>query len=270
MLQDTRLSFTRHARPVERDSHYSSPVQGAIRRSLRDDLVMDHLDLAEAIALRYSSRTHDLADVRQVAYMGLVKAARGFDPAKGESFPAYAAPTISGEVKRYLRDHCWMVRPPRTVQDIRRRVLARREELAQALHRSPTDEELASDLDVESSQIREALAAGSSKRPDSIDAPGPDGSPGLAGTLAAAGSRTDHLEDVIALRNAIRSLSPEDRHVLYRRYYREETQQDIAEALGMSQMQVSRRLAKILVALQKQLLAEEPQRDSRETASRTS
>lgn len=99
--------------------------------------------------------------------------------------------------------------------------------------------------------------AGTSKRPDSLDAPAGEGREGLQGSLSDAGCPTDKLEDVLALRNGIRSLSPEDRHLLYRRYYREETQSTIAEALGMSQMQVSRKLSKILVALQTQLLDNE-------------
>ncbi|PRB43719.1 RNA polymerase subunit sigma-28 [Arthrobacter sp. MYb23] len=231
--------------------------EGSIRQSFQDSLVLDHLNLAKSIAARYSAHTHDLDDVRQVAYMGLIKASRGFDESKGVSFPAYAAPTIAGEVKRYLRDHCWVVRPPRTIQDIRRQVLARTEELTQTLQRTPSPEEVAEDLHLEPCQVREALMAGTSKRPDSLDAPTSDGRDGLQGALSAFGCPTDRLEDVLALRNAIRSLSAEDRHLLYRRYYREETQSTIAEALGMSQMQVSRKLSKILVSLQTQLLEEE-------------
>ncbi|NYD78156.1 sigma-70 family RNA polymerase sigma factor [Arthrobacter cupressi] len=216
--------------------------------------MLDHLHLAKAIAARYSAHNHDLEDVRQVAYMGLIKAARGYDEAKGVSFTAYAAPTIAGEVKRYLRDHCWVVRPPRPVQDLRRLVLVRTEELTQDLRRSPSVEELAADLCLDPGQVREALLAGTSKRPDSLDTPALDGRDGLQDLLAGEGSPGDRLEDVLALRNAIRNLSAEDRRLLYRRYYREETQSTIAGALGISQMQVSRRLAKILVALQAQLL----------------
>ncbi|KUM35750.1 sigma-70 family RNA polymerase sigma factor [Arthrobacter sp. EpRS71] len=233
--------------------------EGSIRESFQDSLVLDHLNLAKSIAARYSAHTHDLDDVRQVAYMGLIKASRGYDEAKGVSFPAYAAPTIAGEVKRYLRDHCWVVRPPRTIQDVRRQVLARTEELTQTLQRTPSPEEVAEDLQLEPCQVREALMAGTSKRPDSLDVPASEGRDGLQGTLSALGCPTDRLEDVLALRNAIRGLCASDRHLLYRRYYREETQSTIAEALGMSQMQVSRKLAKILVSLQTQLLDEEAQ-----------
>ncbi|QQQ62386.1 sigma-70 family RNA polymerase sigma factor [Paenarthrobacter ureafaciens] len=242
----------RQARPFQNPYHANAP-ESSLRQSFQDGLVLDHLNLAKSIAARYSAHTHDLDDVRQVAFMGLIKAARGYDEAKGVSFPAYAAPTIAGEVKRYLRDHCWVVRPPRPIQDMRRQVLARTEEMTQALQRTPSPEEVAEDLSLEPCQVREALMAGTSKRPDSLDAPAADGRDGLQGSLSSAGCATDKLEDVLALRNAIRTLSPEDRHLLYRRYYREETQSTIAEALGMSQMQVSRRLSKILVTLQAQL-----------------
>lgn len=246
----------RQVRPLQYINRANAP-ESTIRQSFQDGLVLDHLNLAKSIAARYSAHTHDLDDVRQVAYMGLIKAARGYDEAKGVSFPAYAAPTIAGEVKRYLRDHCWVVRPPRPIQDVRRQVLARTEEMTQALQRTPSPEEVAEDLKLEPCQVREALMAGTSKRPDSLDAPAGEGRDGLQGSLSAQGCPTERLEDVLALRNAIRSLSAEDRHLLYRRYYREETQSTIADALGMSQMQVSRKLSKILVALQTQLLDEE-------------
>jgi len=233
----------------------SSPSpESTIRRSFRDGLVLDHLHLAKSIAARYSAQAHDLEDVRQVAYMGLIKAARAYDESKGGSFPAYAAPTIAGEVKRYLRDHTWVVRPPRPVQDMRRQVLVRTEEMAQALQRSPSPEEVAADLRMDPCQVREALLAGTSKRPDSLDAPAGEDGDGLQGLLSGASGPGDRLEDLLALRTVIRSLPAEDRRLLYRRYYLEETQSVIAGSLGMSQVQVSRKLAKVLVALQGQLL----------------
>jgi RNA polymerase sigma-B factor len=247
----------RQSRPHDLRTRTPAAPEGSIRQSFQDSLVLDHLNLAKSIAARYSAHTHDLDDIRQVAYMGLIKASRGYDEAKGVSFPAYAAPTIAGEVKRYLRDHCWVVRPPRTIQDVRRQVLARTEEMTQSLQRTPSPDEVALDLNLDPCQVQEALVAGTSKRPDSLDAPASDGRDGLQGCLPDFGPSTDRLEDVLALRNAIRGLSAEDRHLLYRRYYREETQSTIAEALGMSQMQVSRKLSKILVSLQTQLLDDE-------------
>jgi RNA polymerase sigma-B factor len=243
-----------HARPLPPAGRLP---ESDIRRSFQDVLVLDNVNLARSIAARYSFPTHDLEDIRQVAYMGLIKASRSFDKSKGTSFPAYAAPTIAGEVKRYLRDHCWVVRPPRSVQDIRQQVRDRTAELTQQLRRAPTQKEVAADLGIELCQVDEALAAAGSKRPDSLDTPGAEGGAGLSDHLPIQDCPTDRLEDVLALRCAIRTLSDRDRHLLYPRYYQEETQQGIADALGMSQMQVSRKLAKILVSVQQQLLTDE-------------
>src|SRR5215207_8464856 len=144
---------------------------GRIRRAFEDSLVLEYLDLAESLAGRYASRGRDRADLNQVAYLGLIKAARGFDAGKGGSFPAYAAPTITGELKRYLRDRCWMVRPPRNIQDLRSRILRAEPELAQNLGRAPSEAELAQELGAPVQEVREALNAATSMRPDSLDAP---------------------------------------------------------------------------------------------------
>ncbi|MEC5181508.1 sigma factor [Arthrobacter sp. CG_A4] len=164
--------------PECRSKHNLSRRGGRIGEALREDLVLAHLFLAEALAGRYA-RGRDQADLRQVAYLGLIKAAHGFDPDRGGSFPAYAAPTIRGELKKYLRDHCWVVRPPRAVQDLRTLITRTAPALAQTLGRAPTDEELAKELGTSSGEVREAQAI--SMRPDSIDAPGPD----CSGILAA-------------------------------------------------------------------------------------
>ncbi len=79
-------------------------AKGMPQRVLQDELVLDHLDIARAVAGRFSGRGRDLEDLRQVAYLGLIKAVRGFNPEFGIDFRAYAAPTIAGELKRYLRD----------------------------------------------------------------------------------------------------------------------------------------------------------------------
>ncbi|SDW96632.1 RNA polymerase sigma-B factor [Arthrobacter sp. yr096] len=247
----------RQVPPLDAPTRPSAGVLGADDHDHQDSLILDHLNLAKSIASRYSAHAYDLDDVRQVAYMGLIKASRGYDESKGDNFSAYAAPTIAGEIKRYLRDNCWVVRPPRTIQDVRRQVLARTEELTQILQRTPTPDEVAADLRLDPGQVGEALIAGTSKRPDSLDAPAFEGRDGFQGTLSALGCPTERLEDVLALRDSIRELSAEDRHLLYRRYYREETQSAIAQALGTSQMYVSRRLSKILGGLQARLLDEQ-------------
>ncbi|WP_255769897.1 sigma-70 family RNA polymerase sigma factor [Pseudarthrobacter sulfonivorans] len=217
-------------------------------------LVLGYLDLAEALAARFEARGRERADLNQVAYLGLVKAARRFDRNKGESFPAYAAPTITGELKRYLRDRGWMVRPPRHIQDLRSRLLRAEPELAQALGRNPTVAELAQHLDAAPGEVLEAINASSSLHPDSLDAVPPHGGAlPLAEGLACADTPLERLEELSCLRQAMQELDAADRELLYRRYFCEETQVEMGRRLGLTQMQVSRRLARVLVGLQRRL-----------------
>ncbi|MDV8147537.1 sigma-70 family RNA polymerase sigma factor [Arthrobacter sp. B10-11] len=236
---------------------------GRIRQTFENQLVLDYLDLAEALAARFLARGRERADLNQVAYLGLVKAARGFDPGRGASFPAYAAPTITGELKRYLRDRCWVVRPPRQVQDLRSELLRSEPALSQALGRPPTAAELAKELAVSPDAVREAMVAAASLRPDSLDAVDvhSDAAP-LAETLPSEEDPLDRLEELICLNQAIHELSAEDQELLYRRYFCEESQAELGRRFGVSQMQVSRRLSRVLVRLQRLLQDCDPQETS--------
>ena len=238
--------------------HYpagSSPARsGQLRQTFQNDLVLRYLDLAEALAARFEARGRERADLNQVAYLGLVKAARGFDQAKGGSFPAYAAPTITGELKRYLRDRTWVVRPPRQVQDLRTRMFQAEPQLTQELGRNPSVEELAGELGTDAAEVQEAISAASSMHPDSLDAVSPHSdAPSLGETLTCPESPLERLEELACLREAIQGLEPADQELLYRRYFCEETQAQLGKRVGMSQMQVSRRLARVLVELQRRL-----------------
>jgi RNA polymerase sigma-B factor len=232
----------------------SNATQGRLRQTFENDLVLGYLDLAEALAARFEARGRERADLNQVAYLGLVKAARGFDQSKGESFPAYAAPTITGELKRYLRDRTWVVRPPRHIQDLRTRMFRAEPELTQALGRNPSVEELAGELGTDPAQVQEAISASSSMHPDSLDAVNPHSdAPSIGELLACPDTPLERLEELACLRDAMQDLDAEDRELLYRRYFCEETQVQLGKRLGMSQMQVSRRLARVLVELQRRL-----------------
>ena len=230
---------------------------GQIRQAFENRLVLDYLDLAEALAARFVGRGRDREDLVQVAYLGLIKAARGFDDSRGASFAAYAAPTITGELKRHLRDRCWVVRPPRRVQDLRSELLRSEPELAQLLGHPPTPAELARELGVLEDEIREAAAAGTSLRPDSLDVVDTcgDGRPALAEGLASLDFPLERLEELMCLDKAIRNLSEDERELLYRRYFCEESQAELGKRFGVSQMQVSRRLSKVLVRLHQLLTA---------------
>ncbi|WP_104043308.1 sigma-70 family RNA polymerase sigma factor [Arthrobacter sp. ZGTC412] len=242
--------------PETPQDNRSAAKAGRLRETFENDLVLSYLDLAEALAARFEARGRERADLNQVAYLGLVKAARGFDQSKGESFPAYAAPTIAGELKRYLRDRTWVVRPPRHIQDLRTRMFRVEPELVQSLGRNPSVDELATELGTDPSDVQEAISASSSMHPDSLDAANPHSdAPSIGDLLACPETPLERLEDLACLREAMQDLDPADRELLYRRYFCEETQVQLGKRLGMSQMQVSRRLARVLVELQRRLLS---------------
>jgi RNA polymerase sigma-B factor len=245
---------------------------GKIREAFEARLVLDHLELAEALAFRFTGRGREREDLNQVAYLGLVKAARGFDPARGASFAAYAAPTVTGELKRYLRDRCWVVRPPRKIQDLRTEILRSEPELTQTLGHRPSPGQLAEHLGVPVSTVREALAAASSMRPDSLDVVDDHGGePHLADALSTRELPLERLEELLCLNQAIGELSEQDRELLYRRYFCEESQTELGRRFGVSQMQISRRLSKVLVRLQQLLAGADSQSNPRaRTASKTS
>lgn len=227
---------------------------GALRAMLEEDLLQEHLDIAETAARRYEGFGRDPEDLRQVARLGLLKAVRSFDPERGTSFPSYAVPTVTGELKRYLRDSCWMIRPPRRVQDLRTELAKAAPELAQRLGRDASEAELAAELGVTRHAVTEALASQNSLRPDSLEAPLDGRDP--ADIVGGWDGRLDAVETRVMLRAALRQLTGCERQLLFYRYFHEESQQRIGERLGMTQMQVSRMLASVLVKLQGHLLGE--------------
>ena len=225
---------------------------GRLQKAMQEEIALEHLHIAEGIARCFSPFANDAADVRQVAYMGLMKAARRFDPELGIEFAAYAVPTIRGEVKRYLRDCCWMIRPPRELQDLKTEAVKASAELAQRLGREPLLGELSQHLEKDAGTVAEALNCGGSQRPESLDTSAEG--PGWAEILPADDDQFARSDDMLALRAAVRELSAREKELLYRRYFHEETQDRIARRMGMTQMQISRLLARTLVKLQKRLL----------------
>ncbi|MCC9205794.1 sigma-70 family RNA polymerase sigma factor [Arthrobacter sp. zg-Y769] len=225
-------------------------ARGDLQQALHNELVLRYREIAETAAASYAGRGRELADLRQVAYLGLIKAVRRFDPAVGPHFPAFAVPTVQGELKRYLRDHSWVIRPPRQLQDLRTSIARLQPELLQTLGREPTLRELSEALGVPTKAVSEALNCQSSLRPESLEALEDTG----AEQWAVADGRLERAENLAMLRRAVRGLSAQDKELLFLRYFHEESQQAIGERLGMTQMQVSRGLARILVRLQHELL----------------
>lgn len=219
-------------------------------RAARDAAVLEHRDVADAIARRYIGRTQDADDIRQVAYIGLIKAASRFDPAKGDDFVSFAVPTISGEIKRHLRDHGWFIRPPRRIQELRGRAAAAGPRLAQFLGRSPSTRELAEYLGESVDLLREAYRSQDGLTPTSLDIPiSDDEQVSLGDAIGAPDDRHARVELAADLRAAFSVLTPRERRIVHLRFFEDCTQQQIATELGVTQMQVSRLLGKILIRL---------------------
>lgn len=217
------------------------------RQRLLDEVVVLNVGVAESVAARYRSRGIALDDLRQVACLGLVKAARRYDDSRGCDFLAFAVPTIRGEVKRYFRDHGWTVRPPRPLQDLQARVWTAENELTVALGRAPRPAEVAAVLGKPVEEVDEALRTDGCFTPASLDRPvGDRGNAVLGDLLAERDTSEGAAEARVVLAPVVRQLSARDRRILLLRFFHGWTQQEIATDLGVTQVQVSRLLARIL------------------------
>jgi RNA polymerase sigma-B factor len=227
------------------------------RQELLDYVVRINMGVARTVAGRYFHRGIDEDDLLQVAYMALTRAARDFDPHRHQDFLSYAVPTIRGELKKHFRDQGWMVRPPRRVQEAQARITQAEGALFQELGRPVRPSELADYLDMELDDVVEALAADGCFAPSSLDRPvttgGDTGGVSLVDFLGEADQATPAAEARVVLGPVVRQLKPRDRRIVYLRFFEQRSQQEIADEIGVTQMQVSRLLARILRDLRKEL-----------------
>jgi RNA polymerase sigma-B factor len=238
-------------RLLQRAALESDPVE---RKRLQDEVVVLHMGLARAIAARYRGRGIADEDLTQAASMALLKAARNFDPSLGVEFLSYAVVTMKGEVKRQFRDYGWMVRPPRPIQKLQADVSRAQSDLTHELGRSPRVKEVAEHLGVPEEEVVEALSADGCYTPTSLDTPvGADGAGVLGELLPDENTAMGEAEARIMLTPAVRSLPEREREILYFRFFKQQTQAQIAAEIGVTQMQVSRILARVLTQLRGQL-----------------
>lgn len=209
-----------------------------------------HLPLVKHLARRYRDRGESMDDLIQVGTVGLIKAIDGFDPGKGVELSTYATPTILGEIKRHFRDTTWAVRVPRRLQDLQAQVTARSEELSSELHRSPTVRELAASLDVSEADILDAIEARQAYSTDSLDInPGEDSLAVPTSAISMEDSAFDAIDERQTLRPLLEALPERERAIVTMRFFQNMSQDQIAQELGISQMHVSRLLARTLVTL---------------------
>ena len=221
---------------------------------LRDQLVEMHLPLAEYLARRFGNRGELHEDLVQVATIGLIKAIDRFDLERGVAFSTYATPTIVGEIKRHFRDRGWTIRVPRRLQEIQSVINQAVSDLGQELGRSPTVAELAKKVGMTEEEILEGLESANAYSPLSLDAPDPSGEVGAV--IEQLGDYDDALDAVVdreTIKPLLEQLDARAKRILLLRFFRNMTQSQIAEELGISQMHVSRLLSRTLADLRKAL-----------------
>jgi RNA polymerase sigma-B factor len=221
---------------------------------LRSELVELHLPLAEYLARRFGNRGEPHEDLVQVATIGLIKAIDRFDLERGVAFSTYATPTIVGEIKRHFRDRGWTIRVPRRLQEIQAVINQAVSDLGQELGRSPTVSELARRVGMTEEEILEGLESANAYSPLSLDAPDPSGEVGAV--IEQLGDYDDALDAVVdreTVKPLLDQLDARAKRILLLRFFRNMTQSQIAEELGISQMHVSRLLSRTLADLRRAL-----------------
>ncbi|MFE4974659.1 RNA polymerase sigma factor SigF [Kitasatospora sp. NPDC056651] len=228
------------------------------RVELRNQLVRMHIPLVEHLARRFRNRGEPLDDLTQVATIGLIKSVDRFDHERGVEFSTYATPTIVGEIKRHFRDKGWAVRVPRRLQELRLSLTTATSELSQRHGRSPTVHELAEHLGISEEDVLEGLESANAYSTLSLDVPDSDDeSPAVADTLGATDEALEGVEYRESLKPLLAQLPPREQKILVLRFFRNMTQSQIAAEVGISQMHVSRLLARTLAQLREKLLVEE-------------
>lgn len=225
----------------------------------REKLVMSHLNLVRFIANKFKNRGEPIDDLIQVGYLGLLKAIDRFDPSRGLEFTTFATPTIMGEIKRHFRDKGWSVRVPRRLQELSAKVNQATDTLTSQLQRSPTIAEIADFLDATVDEVLEAMESSSAYSSVSLEAPSgadDDDTPSVIDRYATEDSDLAFTDDRIIIEEALASFSPRERDVIEMRFLKGMTQIEIAEKLGISQVQVSRLLRRTLKKIQDKIDAE--------------
>jgi RNA polymerase sigma-B factor len=217
----------------------------------RDALIERFLPLARKLARRYAGSSEPYDDLVQVASLGLCKAVERFDPTRGFAFTSFAVPTIVGELKRYFRDSAWALHVDRSAQELARKIADARRDIGSCQGRSPTVRELAEYAECSEEEVLDGLQTGEAFDTVSLDAPRSSESQTAKriDTLGGQDDRLDLVDDQATVFAAAQRLPLRERRILYLRFGEDLTQAEIAQRVGVSQMQVSRLLRKSVTRL---------------------
>jgi RNA polymerase sigma-B factor len=223
------------------------------RAILRDHLVAGYLPVVRHIARRFAGRGEPLEDLEQAGSIGLIGAVDRFDPGRGLDFLSFAVPTITGSIRRHFRDHAWSMRVPRRLKDIQSSLNGAIGPLAQELKRAPRPSEIAAWLGVPLDEVLQGLEAQQAYRADSIDHLDTDGNTPLSDRIGHADAELENVEYRETLGPLLDTLTERERTIVLLRFFGNQTQTQIAETVGLSQMHVSRLLTQILRSLRDQM-----------------
>jgi RNA polymerase sigma-B factor len=228
-------------------------------RRLRNELIEAHQGFAAHLARRFANRGEPLDDLKQVAFVGLLKAVERFDPGRDIEFLTFATATIEGELKRHFRDRAWSIRPPRRRQELHLQLGVAVGELSQKLGRAPRVPEVAAHLNATEDEVLEAMEAGGAYRPSSLDAPRADSAAAsLESRVGWEDTGFELAEHRVLLERVLARLPQREQTIVRLRFFEDMGQAEIAAQVGISQMHVSRLLARTLLQLRDQLQSREP------------
>ncbi|MEU5862608.1 SigB/SigF/SigG family RNA polymerase sigma factor [Nonomuraea sp. NPDC047529] len=229
-------------RPEASDEH---------KARIRERVVTMYDSLVTEVTRRYRHQREPMEDLRQAAYVGLMKAINGFDPELGHEFRGYAMITMVGEVKRHFRDRTWAVKVPRVYQERRLELNKATADLTQRLGHSPTVSELAAHMNITEEDVLLTMDASTAYSALSLDAPvgGDNDGADLGDFLPSQDDSLDTLLGKYAVKPLIDALPSRERNILLMRFYGNMTQSEIAAEFGISQMHVSRILRAVLTRL---------------------
>jgi RNA polymerase sigma-B factor len=221
---------------------------------LRNELVEAHQWLGHVAARRFAHRGEPLDDLLQVALLGVLKAVERFDPDFGATFVTFAMPTITGELRRHFRDATWAVRVPRRAKELHLTLSGAMEALYQKLGHAPSVEEISEEMGISSDEVLEAMEAGNAYRTGPLaNRAADDGSDEDARAVVFHDERLGQTDARVALYDVLDRLPERERQIVYLRFFRDRTQTEIAEIVGVSQVHVSRLLRASIASLRLRL-----------------
>jgi RNA polymerase sigma-B factor len=226
------------------------------REALRQELVTGHLPVVQHIARRFANRGEPVDDLEQAGTVGLINAVDRFSPDRGVDFLSYAVPTITGEVRRHFRDRTWAMRVPRRLKEMQSAITSAVGPLSQELGRAPKPSEIAERLGMPTEEVLEGLDAQQAYRGPSLDELVAGADTPLSDTLGFADAELEKVEYRQTLAPLLDDLPARERTILVLRFFGNKTQTQIADEIGISQMHVSRLLARTLAQLRDRLAEE--------------